>query len=141
MFRFLFLVLSFSGEENWFSLIKSVFPFFPFKKTKSDLHFYSKTIKRRRLLLAHRSGRWIWKNSFEAKLRSNGGTYRAEGIIIWESRDGKAVVTNTNFIPAQQFGNNAFYWIPYTEFFWKATDLSNYGVANVAYMDAFPGSL
>ena len=50
-------------------------------------------------------------------------------------------MTNTNFIPAQQFGNNAFYQIPYTELFQKATDLSNYGVANVAYMDAFPGSL
>ena len=121
--------------------MKSVFPFFSSKKTKSDLHFYSKTIKRRRLLLAHASGKWIWKNSFEAKPRSNDGTYRAGGIIIWESSDGKAVVTNTNFIPAQQFANNAFYRIPYTELFQKATDLSNYGVANVAYMDAFPGSL
>nr|DAX27278.1 MAG TPA: hypothetical protein [Caudoviricetes sp.] len=37
--------------------MKSVFSFFSSKKTKSDLHFYSKTIKRRRLLLAHRSGR------------------------------------------------------------------------------------
>lgn len=79
--------------------------------------------------------------SIKTQQRLNDGTYRAGCVIIWASRDGKAVVTNTNFIPAQQFGDNAFHRIPYTELFQKAIGLSNYGVANVAYMDAFPDSL
>ena len=80
------LFCSFSGAENWFSLMKSVFSFFSSKKTKSDLHFYSKTIKRRGLLLAHRSGRWIWKNSFEAKPRSTYSNiwFLGDNEYLWE---------------------------------------------------------